>query len=92
VIAYGLINRSIDHACNAPQCCIKQTAQRFSSISDTSANPNSAAFDGDTTTKWSSVPGDPQYIYVDLAAVMNICKIAVKNGPMLSHMIFNIRF
>jgi hypothetical protein len=38
--------------------------------------PASQAFDGDTSnTRWSSASSDPQYIYVDLGAVYNLCQV-----------------
>jgi hypothetical protein len=35
------------------------------------------AFDGDTTTRWSSASSDPQYIFVDLGAVYSLCRITL---------------
>ncbi len=43
---------------------------------ENSSYPASQAFDGDTSnTRWSSAWSDPQYIYVDLGAVYDLCKV-----------------
>jgi len=39
--------------------------------------PCSNAFDGDTTTRWSSAYNDPQWIYVDLGATYNIQEVVL---------------
>ncbi len=48
-----------------------------SSTENAGANGASAAFDGNTATRWSSVFTDPQWIQVDLGSVMSICKITL---------------
>jgi len=35
------------------------------------------AFDGNTTTRWSSVFGDPQWIQVDLGGAVTICQVVL---------------
>jgi hypothetical protein len=45
------------------------------STTENAAGPASAAFDGDTTTRWSSQFADPQWIQVDLGAVRDLCKV-----------------
>ncbi|MGW8066263.1 discoidin domain-containing protein [Streptomyces ziwulingensis] len=37
--------------------------------------PASAAFDGDTGTRWSSQASDPQWVQVDLGSVRDLCKV-----------------
>jgi F5/8 type C domain/Secretion system C-terminal sorting domain len=44
---------------------------------DTAAFTPTNAFDGDTTTRWSSASADPQYIFVDLGAVYNLCRVTL---------------
>jgi beta-glucosidase len=40
--------------------------------------PASSAVDGNlTTTRWSSLPSDPQWIYVDLGATINVTRVKV---------------
>jgi hypothetical protein len=42
---------------------------------ETAATPASAAFDGDTGTRWSSAAADPQWVQVDLGASKDLCRI-----------------
>jgi len=44
---------------------------------ENSVEPASLAFDGDTTTRWSSISSDPQTIAVDLGAVHQLCKVTL---------------
>src|ERR1700730_16989533 len=39
--------------------------------------PASAAFDGNTGTRWSSAFSDPQWLQVDLGSSQNICKVTL---------------
>jgi hypothetical protein len=45
------------------------------SSTENAGTPASAAFDGDTATRWSSQAADPQWLQVDLGAVKGICKV-----------------
>ncbi len=49
-----------------------------SSTENAAANPASAAFDGDASTRWSSVFGDPQWIKVDLGTPQTVCQIVLQ--------------
>ncbi|SEG53514.1 beta-glucosidase [Thermomonospora echinospora] len=40
--------------------------------------PASAAFDGDTGTRWSSASSDPQWIQADLGATRSICRVVLR--------------
>ncbi|MGW4754995.1 discoidin domain-containing protein [Streptomyces chartreusis] len=42
---------------------------------ENAGTPASAAFDGDTGTRWSSQASDPQWIQVDLGSVRDVCKV-----------------
>jgi len=42
---------------------------------ENAGTPASAAVDGSTTTRWSSVFSDPQWIRVDLGATTSICRV-----------------
>jgi len=44
---------------------------------ESSAYPASAAFDGNTSTRWSSAWSDPQWIQVDLGASQTICEVTL---------------
>ncbi len=45
-----------------------------SSVESAAYEPDNA-FDGDRTTRWSSEFSDPQYLYVDLGSVTNLCQV-----------------
>ncbi|GGL62673.1 hypothetical protein GCM10010129_02830 [Streptomyces fumigatiscleroticus] len=45
------------------------------SSTENAGTPASAAFDGDTGTRWSSQASDPQWLRVDLGSVQNLCKV-----------------
>ncbi|MEV5431985.1 discoidin domain-containing protein [Streptomyces sp. NPDC052701] len=42
---------------------------------ENAGTPASAAFDGNTGTRWSSQASDPQWIQVDLGSVRDLCKV-----------------
>ncbi|MGW0133648.1 discoidin domain-containing protein [Streptomyces sp. NPDC003299] len=45
------------------------------SSTENAGTPASAAFDGSTSTRWSSQPADPQWLQVDLGSVQDLCKV-----------------
>ncbi|MFF9819225.1 discoidin domain-containing protein [Streptomyces sp. NPDC014006] len=45
------------------------------SSTENAGTPASAAFDGSTSTRWSSQSADPQWIQVDLGSVQDLCKV-----------------
>ncbi|MFF7092177.1 discoidin domain-containing protein [Streptomyces rubradiris] len=45
------------------------------SSTENAGTPASAAFDGDTATRWSSRAADPQWLQVDLGAVKDLCGV-----------------
>ncbi|NKQ24840.1 discoidin domain-containing protein [Streptomyces galbus] len=45
------------------------------SSTENAGTPASAAFDGNTATRWSSQPTDPQWVQVDLGSVQDVCKV-----------------
>ncbi|GIH63908.1 discoidin domain-containing protein [Microbispora siamensis] len=64
----------------AAACGTTNVAQgRPSSASSTenAGTPASAAFDGDTSTRWSSAFSDPQWIQVDLGSSQQICRVVL---------------
>ncbi|WP_406256615.1 discoidin domain-containing protein [Streptomyces chartreusis] len=62
-----------------PASCDTANAARGKASSASSVEnagtPASAAFDGDTGTRWSSQASDPQWIQVDLGSVRDVCKV-----------------
>ncbi|CAM5684474.1 discoidin domain-containing protein [Streptomyces chartreusis] len=62
-----------------PASCDTANAARGKPASASSVEnagtPASAAFDGDTGTRWSSQASDPQWVQVDLGSVRDVCKV-----------------
>ncbi len=54
---------------------ISQGHPAFASSVENASYPPGNAFDGDRTTRWSSAFSDPQYLYVDLGAVVSLCQV-----------------
>jgi len=65
-------------ACDS--CSLVNIALNKPGVASTSATglPASAAFDGNLTTRWSSYATDSEYIYVDLRARYDLCKVVLK--------------
>ena len=66
----------------APADCGNTTAAvgklaTASSTQDAGTFPASAAFDGNTGTRWSSAASDPQWIQVDLGTPQDICGVTL---------------
>ena len=47
------------------------------SSTENAGTPASAAFDGNTATRWSSAASDPQWVEVDLGSSMSICQVGL---------------
>jgi len=62
--------------CGTTNVALNQPASA-SSYENQGANPASAAFDGNTGTRWSSVFADPQWIQVDLGTTQSVCKVVL---------------
>ncbi|WP_327406925.1 discoidin domain-containing protein [Streptomyces sp. NBC_01288] len=45
------------------------------SSTENAGTPASAAFDGNTVTRWSSAASDPQWIQVDLGSSQSLCRV-----------------
>ncbi|MGV9887975.1 discoidin domain-containing protein [Streptomyces sp. NPDC003395] len=61
-----------------PGCGTANAAQgkpASASSTENAGTPASAAFDGSTSTRWSSQPADPQWLQVDLGSVQDLCKV-----------------
>ncbi|MET0299912.1 MAG: discoidin domain-containing protein [Flavitalea sp.] len=61
-------------------CPTTNFAAGKTSMSSTNNGANTAAraFDGNMSTRWESVAADPQWIYVDLGSVNDICKVTLQ--------------
>ncbi|GAB3878874.1 discoidin domain-containing protein [Microbispora bryophytorum subsp. camponoti] len=56
---------------------VAQGRPSSASSAENGASPASAAFDGNTGTRWSSAFSDPQWIQVDLGSSQQICKVVL---------------
>jgi hypothetical protein len=61
----GTTNAALNHAATA-------------SSTENAGTPASAAFDGNTTTRWSSAFSDPQFLQVDLGATATVCRVVLQ--------------
>ncbi|MER5472945.1 discoidin domain-containing protein [Streptomyces sp. NPDC002685] len=59
--------------CDAANAAQGKTAS--ASSTENAGTPASAAFDGNTGTRWSSAASDPQWVQVDLGAASDLCRI-----------------
>lgn len=76
LVVYGLLKTNAADTCNTINIALNKIAGA-SSIGDIQT-PASAAFDGNSITRWSSANGDPQSVYVDLGKRYDLCKIILK--------------
>ncbi len=74
LIVYGLAGGNAN-ACGTANIALNKPAYASSTKGN---NIPSHATDNNASSKWASNPGDPQYIYVDLQARYNICKVVLK--------------
>ena len=75
LIVYGL-TQTIPDTCNTPNIALHKPA--YASSVQGAQWPDSAAFDADTTSRWSSTYSDPQYIFVDLGKRYDLCSVKLK--------------
>src|SRR5262249_39207592 len=54
---------------------VARPAWATASSTQSSAYPATAAFDGNTTTRWSSAFSDPQWIQIDLGATFHLSSV-----------------
>jgi hypothetical protein len=74
VLVYGLANNGID-TCTSPNIALNQPA--FASSTQGAGLGPANAFDGNMTTRWSSLNSDPQWLLVDLGQPYNLCKVII---------------
>ncbi|WP_405915243.1 discoidin domain-containing protein [Streptomyces sp. NBC_00728] len=70
---FGTSGTTTPATCGTANAAQGKTAT--ASTTENAASPASAAFDGDTTTRWSSTFADPQWVQVDLGATSDLCRI-----------------
>src|ERR1700744_3467725 len=66
---------STSTTCNTTDAALNHPAT--SSSTESAAYPASDAFDGNTSTRWSSAFSDPQWLEVDLGASQTICEVTL---------------
>ncbi|MET7986147.1 MULTISPECIES: discoidin domain-containing protein [unclassified Streptomyces] len=70
---FGTSGTTTPATCDTSDAAQGRTAT--ASSTENAASPASAAFDGDTATRWSSAFADPQWVQVDLGATKDLCRI-----------------
>ena len=63
-------------SCGTANAALNHTAT--ASSTENATFPASAAFDGDTGTRWSSAFSDPQWVQVDLGSAQQICQVVLQ--------------
>jgi hypothetical protein len=76
LVVYGLTGGKAFDQCGSTNLGLNKTVVATSIEGNNT--PASAAFDGDLTTRWSSLYTDPQSIYVDLGATYELCSVDLK--------------
>jgi hypothetical protein len=67
---------SVGNGCDTANAALNRPAAA-SSI-ENAGTPASAAFDGNTGTRWSSAFSDPQWVQVDLGSSQQICQVVLQ--------------
>ncbi|MFJ6836033.1 discoidin domain-containing protein [Streptomyces sp. NPDC091209] len=70
---FGTSGGTTPTTCDTANAAQGKTAT--ASSTENAASPASAAFDGNTGTRWSSAFSDPQWVQVDLGATSDLCRI-----------------
>ncbi|MEU0430078.1 discoidin domain-containing protein [Streptomyces sp. NPDC006290] len=70
---FGTSGSTTPATCDAANAAQGKTAT--ASSTENAASPASAAFDGNTGTRWASAFADPQWVQVDLGATSDLCRI-----------------
>ncbi|MET8135101.1 discoidin domain-containing protein [Streptomyces sp. NPDC005251] len=70
---FGTSGSTTPATCDAANAAQGKTAT--ASSTENAASPASAAFDGNTGTRWASAFSDPQWVQVDLGATSDLCRI-----------------
>jgi hypothetical protein len=72
---YGSIGGGTGPTCGSDNAALNRPAS--ASSSEGAGTAASAAFDGNTGTRWSSQFSDPQWIQVDLGSTASICQVVL---------------
>ena len=74
---YSLYEMQVYGTAPSPNCGTNLALNQPTTVSslESTAYPGSDAVDGSMTSRWSSAFSDPQYIYVDLGAVKDVCQV-----------------
>ncbi|HTJ14103.1 MAG TPA: discoidin domain-containing protein [Dinghuibacter sp.] len=74
---YSLYEMQVYGTAASPSCGTNLALGQPATVSslESAAYPGSDAVDGSMTSRWSSAFSDPQYIYVDLGAVKDVCQV-----------------
>jgi len=75
LLVYGLTGGSTD-TCNGSNVALNKTAAASSAPSG--SNPPSAAFDGNLSTSWVSNSTNGEWIYTDLTAKYDLCRVILR--------------
>lgn len=75
LLVYGLTGGSTD-TCNGSNVALNKTATASSAPSG--SNPPSAAFDGNLSTSWISNSTNGEWIYTDLTAKYDLCRVILR--------------
>lgn len=73
VTTSGAVNVTVGTAPTATNLALNKPT--FTSSTENTGTPGSAAVDGNATTRWASAFADPQWIYVDLGASYNVNRV-----------------
>ncbi|HZY78125.1 MAG TPA: discoidin domain-containing protein [Cyclobacteriaceae bacterium] len=73
---YGLTGKTLATTCTGENIASKKTA--VATTQEAEQFPITNAFDGDTTTRWSSSKSDNEYMYVDLGGRFDLCGVRIK--------------
>ncbi|HEX8060963.1 MAG TPA: discoidin domain-containing protein [Cyclobacteriaceae bacterium] len=76
LVVYGLTGKNVALNCTGANLALNKTTT--ASSTESPSFPGSNAVDADTTTRWSSIAGDGEYLYVDLGQRMDLCGIKIK--------------
>ena len=74
---YSLYEFQVYGTAPSPNCGTDLALNQPTTVSsvESAAYPGANAVDGSLTSRWSSAFSDPQYIYVDLGAVKDVCQV-----------------
>jgi len=75
LVVYGLTGVNSVDTCNSPNIGLNKYA--WASSVETAGTTANFAFDGNPTTRWSSLYSDPQFLAVDLGKRYDLCQVVL---------------